>query len=507
MKMNEKQTIIIIGAGIGGLFCGAILSKEGYRVKIFEQHSTIGGGLHQFQRDGIEFETGMHAVGAFQEGGVLNRLCSYLGIMDKLSILPTDDDCYELLHIGTDQSKYKMPKGRKQYTQKLVSDFPNEKANIEQYIDAIYDICDSIKLYNLEYSDKVYAENPNLLVSVGDFINSFTQNERLQTVLSFSNPLYAGEQFKTPVFVHAMIAKFYIEGASRFIGGSGQLVDALGKIIIDAGGEIQAKNAVVNIEIEEQQIAYVETADGQRHNADLYISSIHPSSLFNILDRSKIQKSYWKRIDSIPNSYSAFCTFIVFEPESFPYFNYSYYFLDDDDINWKHDEYSEDSWPRGMMFITPPTTGNEHFAEKMIVNCIMNFDTVQKWENTVTGKRGKEYETFKKQCEDKVINKLEKIYPDIRSCIKSVYSSTPLTIRDYYNQKEGAIYGVKKDCNNMAASHISVRTKLKNLLLTGQNINLHGILGVPLTTINTCAELVGIEYLLNKINNSNNNEI
>jgi all-trans-retinol 13,14-reductase len=81
-----------------------------------------------------------------------------------------------------------------------------------------------------------------------------------------------------------------------------------------------------------------------------------------------------------------------------------------------------------------------------------------------------------------------------------VYSASPLTIRDYYNQPEGSLYGVKKDCNNMALSHISVRTKLKNLLLTGQNINLHGILGVTLTAINTCAELVGMKYLLSEIN-------
>ena len=66
--MEKKQTIIIIGGGIGGLFCGAILSKEGYNVKIFEQHYKIGGGLHHFKREGVEFETGMHVIGTFQPG-------------------------------------------------------------------------------------------------------------------------------------------------------------------------------------------------------------------------------------------------------------------------------------------------------------------------------------------------------------------------------------------------------------------------------------------------------
>jgi len=79
-----------------------------------------------------------------------------------------------------------------------------------------------------------------------------------------------------------------------------------------------------------------------------------------------------------------------------------------------------------------------------------------------------------------------------------------LTIRDFYNQKEGALCGVKKDCNNMMLSHIAVRTKLNNLLLTGQNLNLHGMVGTPLTAISTCAELLGMEYLLNEINNNQN---
>jgi all-trans-retinol 13,14-reductase len=47
---------------------------------------------------------------------------------------------------------------------------------------------------------------------------------------------------------------------------------------------------------------------------------------------------------------------------------------------------------------------------------------------------------------------------------------------------------------------VPVRTKLRNLLLSGQNVKLHGILGVPLTAITTCGELLGVDYLLDKIN-------
>jgi all-trans-retinol 13,14-reductase len=502
LQMAAEQSVLIIGGGIGGLFCGAILSKEGYRVKIFEQHYKIGGGLHQFKREGVSFETGMHVIGAFQPGGVLNRLCAYLGVLDKLSILPEDEDCFELFHIACDQKKYRIPKGSNRFIEMLSKEFPEEKENIIRYVNALYAICDDIKLYNLENPGAAFSKySDNFIQSVGDFIDSFTENERLRLVLAFSNPLYAGEQYKTPVYIHALISKFYMEGAGRFIGGSQQLADALVEMITQAGGEVYVGNGVTHIEIEEKSIAYVVTADGKKRQAGWYVSSIHPSTLFQLLDTSKIQRSYWQRIDSIPNTYSAFTLYVLFKPDTFPFFNYTYYYMDDYNLAWQQNTYTADSWPKGLMFITPPVTGQDVFAEKMIVNCIMNFETVKQWENTTTGKRGEEYEAFKRRCEKQVIDKLEEIYPDIRACIKSVYSASPLTIRDYYKQKEGSLYGVKKDCNNIMLSHIPVRTKLKNLLLTGQNINLHGILGVPLTAISTCAELLGMEYLLNEINN------
>ena len=88
--------------------------------------------------------------------------------------------------------------------------------------------------------------------------------------------------------------------------------------------------------------------------------------------------------------------------------------------------------------------------------------------------------------------------------IANVYAASPLTIRDYYNTKEGAMFGYRKDCENLIFSQLPVYTKVKNLLLTGQNINLHGICGVPLTSINTAEAILGTNFLVREINNANN---
>ena len=55
-----------------------------------------------------------------------------------------------------------------------------------------------------------------------------------------------------------------------------------------------------------------------------------------------------------------------------------------------------------------------------------------------------------------------------------IFSSTSLTYRDDYLSPEGAMFG-------MSESVGSVRTRVKNFYLSGQNIFLHGLCGTAMT--------------------------
>ena len=100
--------VIIIGGGLGGLFTGAILAKEGFLVTVLEKNSTIGGGLQTFKRFGESFDTGMHVIGGMQPGGCIRKICSYLGIMDKVEIKDVDDDCSDYLYFAEDRASYRI---------------------------------------------------------------------------------------------------------------------------------------------------------------------------------------------------------------------------------------------------------------------------------------------------------------------------------------------------------------------------------------------------------------
>jgi all-trans-retinol 13,14-reductase len=65
------------------------------------------------------------------------------------------------------------------------------------------------------------------------------------------------------------------------------------------------------------------------------------------------------------------------------------------------------------------------------------------------------------------------------------------------------MYGIVKDINQGAAYRVSHKTKIPNVLLTGQNINSHGALGVLVGTIVTCSELLTAQRIYQQIMEAN----
>lgn len=494
-----ERTVLIIGGGLGGLTTGALLAHEGYKVTVLEKNAMLGGGLQTFRRHGIDYVTGMHIVGGFHADGVLYRICKHLGISEQLKLMPVDVDCMDQISYATDGKVYRVASGRKGFIDSLASYFPTERENIIRYVEAMYAMAAKLDHFNLRpTSDDIFQFPPEFLIPSDEFIDQFTDNVRLRDLFAYMNSLHGAMRGKTPAYVHALLNVFYIEGVSRFVGGSMQLAEAMASVIRANGGKVHVNAEVVRIAIQEHSVTSVEVKTGEYFSADHYISAVHVNELLRVIDSSAFPKAFFNRIRSIPNTYSAFFVFIEFKAKTFPYINHTCYYEQDYGLIWHLDEYT-DEWPRSFMYMTPPVENQDEWATHMVVNVVMPYEVVRKWENTETGKRGQEYEALKQVHVEKVLGRLEEFYPDIRSKIERVYSASPLTLRDYYHATEGAIYGYAKDCKNFMLSQISIFTKVKNLLLTGQCIRLHGICGVPLTAISTVEALVGRNKIIEKL--------
>ena len=497
--MIMKQNVVIIGGGLGGLFTGAILAKEGLHVTVLEKNATIGGGLQTFRRFGEVFDTGMHVIGGLQPGGNIWSICRYLGILDQVSIRDVDAEGMDHLYFSEDQKHYVIPKGREAFVSSLATQFPEEADGLQRYVDAIFALSEEVDLFYLRPTPTgMVSHSEAFLTAADDLIARYIRDERLRSILAYMNPLYGGRGQQTPAYVHAIISVLYINGTSRFVGGGSHFADLLAEVITKQGGEVVTGDGVEWIEVQERQVQYVKTRKGRTYQADWYISDIHPCTLFTLMDQKAFPKSYRERLDSIPNAYSAFSLYVKMKPDTFPYMNYSEYYMTRYADIWQFGD-SEKPWPLGFMLMTPPEPEQGPYSRKVLVTAPMTFDHVRRWEDTTTGHRGPDYEAWKQEMADRLLTQVEELHPGFREQMMAVNTSSPLTIRDYYGVKEGAISGFSKDCKNITLSMVPVVTKVRNLLLTGQNNNLHGFCGVPLTAILTCEAILGQNYVLEKI--------
>jgi len=496
----QKFDVAIIGSGLGGLVCGYILSKEGYNVCIIEKNKQIGGCLQVFERNKCIFDTGMHYIGSMEEGQILHRFFKYFNLIDKLKIKKMDVNGFDVINFQGVDYKYAM--GYENFIKTLINYFPAEKEGIIKYCNKLREISNNLNLYNLrEVKTDNIIDTQYITESTGDFIKSVTTNKILQNVLAGTNSLYAGEPDKSPLYMHALINNFFIESAWRFVDGSAQLADLLAQSIIQNGGTILTNSKVEKLVCDNTEIRYAQLSNSEKIEAKNFISDVHPVVTLEMVESDIIKKVYRNRINNLENTLSTFSVYIVLKENTFKYLNYNYYYCKGDTA-WLTSTYSNNIWPQGYMLFTPTSSKSDLFAENMTVLAYMKMDELKKWENTSVEKRGDEYKEFKHKKAEQLISLVEKQFPQIRNCIKTYYTSTPLTYRDYTGTKDGSMYGFLKDCKEPIKTYIPPKTKIPNLYLTGQNINLHGILGVTIGSLLTCGEFVGLNYLIRKINNA-----
>lgn len=501
----ERYDAVIIGGGLGGLASGYMLAKEGLSVCILEKNRQFGGCLQTFSRDKAIFDTGVHYIGGLDEGQNLHRYFTYLGLMDQLKLRRMDEEGFDRITFGGETVEYPHAIGCERFVENLAQYFPNARTELKAYCRKLQDICDTFPLYRVREAEPGADEVLYAGESTVAFLEETISDPRLRQVLAGSSMLYAGTAEKSALHQHALIVNSYLESAWKCVDGGSQITKILVKNIREAGGTLINYAEVKRLHTENRVVEYALLEDGQRIYGKQFISNIHPALTLEMMDAELFRPTYRNRILSLENTISAFSLHLVFEPEQFPYLNYNIYHHRYEDT-WKGVQYTMGEWPPFLMISTPASSKSEQFAESMTVMVYMHYEDVKPWADTLhlipqhDESRGAAYEEFKAACSDKIMQVLESRFPGIRQKVRSLHASTPLSYRDYIGTPGGSMYGIMKDYANLPTTTVSHKTKVANLLFTGQNLNTHGILGVTVSAVKTAGELVGQNYLIRKIN-------
>jgi len=492
-----KYDVIIIGSGLSGLQSAYILSKEGLNVCLVEKQRILGGCLQTFSRCGTVFDTGMHYIGGLDEGQVLQKFFSYFDLNNRLKLKRLDEDGYDVVRYRGEEYKFAM--GYDRFKETLLEKFPGERKALEDYVSKLREISRSVDIYNVRNFQDTNAEYFKYFsIGIDPYLNSITSNPVLKNVLVGMAPLYAGIKEKSPLYIHMMIHSSYIEGSYRFIDGGYQLSHFLRDSILSFGGTIMTNAEVSHINTSGNRITDIVINGEERMEAENYISAIHPKSLLKMMDEDAFKPAFRNRIFDNEETYGMFSIYLAMKDNAFKYINHNYYNYHTDDI-WGSYNYDEESWPGGYMIHFSPISKSETYTDAIIVNATMKWSEMQPWLNTRVENRGDDYREFKQRKGEKLLALMEKDFPGIRAATKFWYSSTPLTYRDYTGTWEGSVYGLLKDYRNPMKSMLLPRTRVENLLLTGQSTSIHGVVGVTIGAFLTCSELLGKQYLIDKI--------
>jgi len=503
--MAEKvYDFVIIGSGLGGLQCAYILADHGFSVCVLEKNQQLGGSLQVFSRDKTVFDTGVHYLPALDEGQALHSYFKYFGLTESVKWKKMDNRFDQISF--DDGSKFHHASSWNEFEKTLLADFPEEEKAIRKYAETIRSVVKTFPLDELVYNEHDLTSDNVLDLNAKEFIDSLTENRKLRAVLAGSNLLYAGSAAKCPLYVHALVTNGYVLSAYRCVDGGSQLAKELAKRIRAKGGEVLRRKKVVSFELDNGELRAANTEDGERFQANKFISNIQPRVLLNMIGKGHFKPAFYNRMHKIPNTLSSFTVNIVCKPNSFPYMNYNIYHHTTDHV-WAKPDYSEAEWPLQFMLNTPASSKTGEFAEGISILSYMRFDEVEKWKDShktivSPSERPSDYELFKADRTEKLLAAAEKRFPTIRDCIQSVHASTPLTYRDYIGSDDGNMYGTEKDFRKGLTNFIAPQTKIPNLWLTGQYLNLHGIMGVTVSSIITCSQFLNKKELLERIKGS-----
>lgn len=493
-----KQRCVIIGSGLGGLSCGVILARNGYEVTLLEQDARIGGCLQCFRRGDVKFETGMHFIGSCNPGEVLWQLLRYLEVLDDLRLSLLDPAGYEVIALRGE--RFRLAQGREAFIEELASRFPGERDRLCRYFDRVEQIATTSALHALQRGGAGLALLAEYQTrSIDSVLEELIADPLLRDVLVGNLPLYAAERGRTPFSTHAFITDFYNRSAFRVVGGSDAIARSLARTLSRYGGRILTGKRVCHLRCDTERVQGVETADGEFYEADMFISTAHPRRTLEWIDSDLIRPAYRARINGLRNTTAGFSVYVRFREGCVPYRNHNFYGYTTD-TPWGCENYTAESWPKGYLYMHTCHEANPVWARCGVVISYLSIDELTPWLDTTVGHRGPEYEAFKRRKAERLLAVVERDFPGFRQQIEAYWTSTPLTYRDYTGTEGGSMYGVVHDVQAGVGGRVSHRTRIPNLLLAGQNINSHGILGVLVGTLVTCGDLLGSQMIFKQIN-------
>lgn len=494
-RANERsRNVIVIGSGASGMTAAILFARNGYRVKVLEQHAVAGGLMQTYFRGGRELPTGVHCLGGLDEGAVLWRYFKYLGVMDRVAFRRISDDC--IAEYRFPSFTFHMPGRRDLFKQRLCESFPDQLAAIHQFFADMQACVDCFPLYQCRY-EEAETISPKLTISVAAYLDRLTNEPKLRSILAGNVLLTGMRADECPVYVHMVTTDSFLHGTYRVEPGQRGLISGFVEALKDIGGEIHCRSHVQNIVCDDGRVQGVQV-NGSFIPADVVVYTGHPSFLPDLCLSDRIRPTYRQRLREMENTDGVFTLSAKWQHDQCPARDHDVY-LYEVDRPWLAAGADKPSWDTAPgIYCTAHASAD---SQGHTLSTIIPIE-LARWHGSWTGAAGQrsaDYSNAKAQLADYVMTRLGRAWPHMRDRLQIIDTNTPITFNRYTLTPDGSAYGIKRSAGRLIQTRISPATKIGNLFLAGQSIVLSGILGAVISGVLVGALVLDGDDLLARI--------
>jgi phytoene desaturase len=270
--MARRKKIVVIGSGFGGLSAAIRLAAKGHDVTIFEKLDKWGGRAYQHEVNGFKFDAGPTVITAPHQYDELFNLAGKKR-EDYIRLVPLDP-FYRIFN--DNQQHFDYWRSSEKAEAEVAKFSPSDLEGYRNFIKGTTDIFKWFHPFT-EKSFHRFSEFAKIfphVISSGTWRSMYgyaahhVKDDFLRQVCSFHPLLVGGNPFDTPS-IYGLIIQFEKEwGVHYGMGGTGAIVDGLGKLYLDCGGKILFNTEVREIIIKNKIACGVRLMDGSSIAAD-----------------------------------------------------------------------------------------------------------------------------------------------------------------------------------------------------------------------------------------------
>ncbi len=492
---NHQKTVIVIGAGIGGLTAGALLAKRGYQVRIYDQAIVPGGCASTFKRQGFTFDVGATQVAGLEPGGIHHRIFSELEI-DLPEATYCDPACAVFLPGETEPIN--IWRDPKKWQEERASQFPGSQP-FWQLMDTLFqaswqfqsrdpvlpprNIWDLWQLVKALRPDTLITI-PFTLMTVLDALRLFglEKNHRLKTFLDLQLKLYSQVDANETALLYAATALgvsqspqglFHLKGSMQVL--SDRLVKGLEKY----GGQLFMRHTVKEINIDQYGASSVvisnqKTGKIWTEKADHIVANVPVQNLVKmcnyIVPKHQTnpqhrfrQNLYQKRVENLPPASGAFVVYLGVNQDAIPencppHLQFLYEYAEDGKIGARQTIGENNS-----LFVSVSHPGDGRAPDGKFTITASSFTDTNLWQNCP------DYAELKQAYTEKAIQRLGQYFNLNADTIVYQEAATPRTFARYTGRLHGIVGGVGQRIQTFGPFGIATRTPIQHLWLVGDS--------------------------------------